>query len=146
MHARTCAHTHARTHACVQVHTHIHTHIHTYIHTHMPHLKNLFFDYHDSVACGWTYNFYVHIWDSETRLFRNRKNDILYQRTTCSISLLLICRLTRLYFSFTCSTPEQCPVVVSLLSESYNPHVRCGAALALGIACAGTGNRVSIIL
>ena len=41
-----------------------------------------------------------------------------------------------------CSTPEQCPTVVSLLSESYNPHVRCGAALALGIACAGTGNRV----
>lgn len=36
-------------------------------------------------------------------------------------------------------TPEQCPSVVSLLSESYNPHVRYGAAMALGIACAGTG-------
>ncbi|KAL4219945.1 26S proteasome non-ATPase regulatory subunit 1 [Mactra antiquata] len=36
-------------------------------------------------------------------------------------------------------TPEQCPSVVSLLSESYNPHVRFGAAMALGIACAGTG-------
>eukprot|EP01135_Chromosphaera_perkinsii_P001840 Nk52_evm19s211 gene=Nk52_evmTU19s211 len=35
--------------------------------------------------------------------------------------------------------PEQCPNAVSLLSESYNPHVRYGAALALGIACAGTG-------
>jgi len=35
--------------------------------------------------------------------------------------------------------PEQCPKVVSLLAESYNPHVRYGAALALGIACAGTG-------
>lgn len=28
---------------------------------------------------------------------------------------------------------------MQLLSESYNPHVRCGATLALGIACAGTG-------
>ncbi|GBN73970.1 26S proteasome non-ATPase regulatory subunit 1 [Araneus ventricosus] len=40
-------------------------------------------------------------------------------------------------------TPEQCPSVVSLLSESYNPHVRYGAALALGISCAGTGNKVN---
>ncbi len=38
-------------------------------------------------------------------------------------------------------TPEQCPSVVSLLAESYNPHVRYGAAMALGIACAGTGLR-----
>lgn len=41
-------------------------------------------------------------------------------------------------------TPEQCPSVVSLLAESYNPHVRYGAAMALGIACAGTGNREAI--
>jgi len=40
--------------------------------------------------------------------------------------------------------PEQCPGMVSLLSESYNPHVRYGAAMALGIACAGTGNREAI--
>ena len=39
-------------------------------------------------------------------------------------------------------TPEQCPHVVSLLSESFNPHVRCGSAMALGISCAGTGNKV----
>jgi 26S proteasome regulatory subunit N2 len=37
---------------------------------------------------------------------------------------------------------EQCPNVVSLLAESYNPHVRYGAALAIGIACAGSGNKV----
>ncbi|XP_078736273.1 26S proteasome non-ATPase regulatory subunit 1 [Lampetra fluviatilis] len=43
-------------------------------------------------------------------------------------------------------TPEQCPSVVSLLSESYNPHVRYGAALALGICCAGTGNKEAITL
>lgn len=36
-------------------------------------------------------------------------------------------------------TPNQVPRIVQLLSESYNPHVRCGATLALGIACAGTG-------
>lgn len=44
--------------------------------------------------------------------------------------------------SFPFRTPEQCPSVVSLLSESYNPHVRYGAAMALGICCAGTGNKV----
>merc|ERR1712147_61712 len=37
--------------------------------------------------------------------------------------------------------PDHCPGVVQLLSESYHPHVRYGAAMALGIACAGTGNR-----
>ena len=29
--------------------------------------------------------------------------------------------------------------MVELLAESFNPHVRYGAAIALGIACAGTG-------
>lgn len=43
-------------------------------------------------------------------------------------------------------TPEQCPSVVALLAESYNPHVRYGAAMALGIACAGTGLREAIAL
>ena len=42
------------------------------------------------------------------------------------------------------STGEQCPHVVSLLSESFNPHVRCGSAMALGIACAGTGNKEAL--
>ncbi|KAJ3111018.1 proteasome regulatory particle base subunit [Phlyctochytrium bullatum] len=35
-------------------------------------------------------------------------------------------------------TPSQVPRVVQLLSESFNPHVRYGATLALGISCAGT--------
>ena len=43
-------------------------------------------------------------------------------------------------------TPDQCPSVVSLLSESYNPNVRYGAAMALGICCAGTGNKDAIAL
>ncbi|XP_014213082.1 26S proteasome non-ATPase regulatory subunit 1 [Copidosoma floridanum] len=43
-------------------------------------------------------------------------------------------------------SPEQCPSVVSLLAESYNPHVRYGAAMALGIACAGTGLKEAINL
>merc|ERR1719331_2531077 len=39
-----------------------------------------------------------------------------------------------------CNVPDQLPSVVKLLSESYNPHVRYAAAMALGIACAGTAN------
>lgn len=37
--------------------------------------------------------------------------------------------------------PEQVPKLVSLLAESYNPSVRYGACLAIGIACAGTGSK-----
>lgn len=40
----------------------------------------------------------------------------------------------------------QTPRIVSLLSESYNPHVRYGAALAVGISCAGTGMSEAISL
>lgn len=39
--------------------------------------------------------------------------------------------------------PEQCPRIVSLLSQSYNPHVRYGAAMAVGICCSGTGKAVA---
>ena len=39
---------------------------------------------------------------------------------------------------------QQVPRVVQLLAESYNPHVRHGATIALGISCAGTGLEVSI--
>jgi len=41
-------------------------------------------------------------------------------------------------------TPSQVPRIVQLLSESYNPNVRFGATLALGISCAGTGLEVSM--
>lgn len=40
----------------------------------------------------------------------------------------------------------QTPRIVSLLSESFNPHVRYGAALAVGISCAGTGLSEAISL
>jgi hypothetical protein len=40
----------------------------------------------------------------------------------------------------------QTPRVVSLLSESYNPHVRYGAAIAVGVSCAGTGLSEAISL
>eukprot|EP00761_Pharyngomonas_kirbyi_P003393 gb/GECH01003397.1/.p1 GENE.gb/GECH01003397.1/~~gb/GECH01003397.1/.p1 ORF type:complete len:957 (+),score=273.86 gb/GECH01003397.1/:1-2871(+) len=42
--------------------------------------------------------------------------------------------------------PEQCPRLVSLLAESYNPHVRYGTALSLGISCAGTGMKEALDL
>ncbi|XP_066392653.1 26S proteasome non-ATPase regulatory subunit 1 homolog B-like [Miscanthus floridulus] len=35
---------------------------------------------------------------------------------------------------------------MSLLSESYSPHVRYGVALAVGISCAGTGLSEAITL
>lgn len=35
--------------------------------------------------------------------------------------------------------PKQCPRLLSLLAESYNPHVRYGVTQAVGISCAGTG-------
>lgn len=38
------------------------------------------------------------------------------------------------------------PRMVELLSESHNPHVRYGTAMALGISCAGTGLREAIEL
>lgn len=41
-------------------------------------------------------------------------------------------------------SPEQVPSLVSLLSESYNPHVRYGAAMAVGIGCAGTALKEAI--
>jgi 26S proteasome regulatory subunit N2 len=35
---------------------------------------------------------------------------------------------------------------VALLAESFNPHVRYGAAMAVGIACAGSGGREAVAL
>lgn len=55
---------------------------------------------------------------------------------------IYIYTVLNVFHFFSYRTPEQCPQVVSLLSESYNPHVRFGAAMALGIACAGTGLKV----
>ena len=64
----------------------------------------------------------------------DRIHSLCNTNTKCAgFNIFLICR----------RTPEQCPSVVSLLSESYNPHVRYGAAMALGIACSGTGLKVS---
>lgn len=42
--------------------------------------------------------------------------------------------------------PELCARSVSLLAESYNPHVRYGAAMALGISGAGSGCKESVSL
>lgn len=35
--------------------------------------------------------------------------------------------------------PERLPELVKQLADSYNPHLRYGAAMAVGIGCAGTG-------
>jgi len=42
--------------------------------------------------------------------------------------------------------PGSVPRMVELLAESYNPHVRYGSAMALGISCAGTGLNEAIDL
>jgi len=43
-------------------------------------------------------------------------------------------------------TPDRVPQLVKLLLESFNPHVRYGSCMAVGIAMAGTGNAESIAL
>ena len=63
----------------------------------------------------------------------------------CDTACLIIIFLFLFIFLIHYRTPEQCPGVVSLLAESYNPHVRYGAAMALGIACAGSGYKVGIL-
>lgn len=45
-----------------------------------------------------------------------------------------------------CRNHEQLPSTVMLLSESFNPHVRYGTCMALGIACAGSGSAEAIAL
>lgn len=45
-----------------------------------------------------------------------------------------------------CRNPAELPRIVELLTESYNPHVRYGAALALGVAFAGSGSKIAIEL
>ena len=40
----------------------------------------------------------------------------------------------------------QCPELIALVYESYIPRVRYGAAMALGIACAGTGSREAMAI
>lgn len=42
--------------------------------------------------------------------------------------------------------PESVPKLVSLLAESFNPHVRYGACIAIGVACAGTAFKDAIDL
>lgn len=61
-------------------------------------------------------------------------NDDVRRAAVTSLGLLLF------------KSPEQIPRVVELLSESYNPYVRHGATLALGIACAGTGMQEALDL
>lgn len=45
-----------------------------------------------------------------------------------------------------CRRSESVPKLVSLLAESFNPHVRYGACMAVGIACVGTANKDAIDL
>lgn len=42
--------------------------------------------------------------------------------------------------------PKMIPKMVELLTQSYNPHVRYGSSLALGIACAASGNEEALKL
>ena len=41
-------------------------------------------------------------------------------------------------------SPKRVPEMIDLLARSYNPSVRNGAALALGVSCAGTGMKEAV--
>ena len=43
-------------------------------------------------------------------------------------------------------SPETVPKLVALLAESFNPHVRYGACMAVGISCAGSAQKEAIDL
>ena len=43
-------------------------------------------------------------------------------------------------------TPEKIPDLVSLLAESFSPHVRYGVCMAIGIGCAGTARADAVSL
>lgn len=43
-----------------------------------------------------------------------------------------------------CRTPEAVPRLVVLLAESFNAHLRYGACMAIGVACAGTGSQEAL--
>ena len=45
-----------------------------------------------------------------------------------------------------CNNHKQVPRVVELLAESFNPHVRYGSAMAVGISAAGTGSNEALNL
>lgn len=100
------------------------------------HTKNCTFPFYLQISFNVMYNIIYILYD-------------VYVYKDVIISDFNFCNVLSLFFSlFVCNfrTPEQCPSVVSLLAESYNPHVRYGAAMALGIACAGTGLREAIAL
>ncbi|GJW66462.1 26S proteasome non-ATPase regulatory subunit 1 homolog A, partial [Tanacetum coccineum] len=44
------------------------------------------------------------------------------------------------------SEPEQTLQILSLLSTSYNPHIRYGAAMAVGISCAGAYIAMAMVM
>ena len=43
-----------------------------------------------------------------------------------------------------CRTPEIVPRLVVLLAESFNAHLRYGACMAIGVACAGSGSQEAL--
>ncbi|VDP94988.1 unnamed protein product [Echinostoma caproni] len=68
-------------------------------------------------------------------------SEVLFTVLLCtSVMIILILILT---YS---RTPEQVPALVSLLAESYHPHLRFGAAMAIGVACAGTASKEALTL
>lgn len=93
--------------------------------------------------CIWNFHLAISIYGTNYVFSANLLNES--KCFNCRLARNFLLKLTK-HLIFNCRTPEQCPSVVSLLAESYNPHVRYGAAMALGIACAGTGLREAIAL
>ncbi|GIQ80179.1 hypothetical protein KIPB_000937, partial [Kipferlia bialata] len=67
------------------------------------------------------------------RLGMNDSDDNVRRAAFIGVALLL-------------ADPEETVKALALSTRSYSPHIRSGAALGIGLACAGTGNRRALTL
>jgi hypothetical protein len=111
----------------LNAHTRAHAHAHAHAHTHTHHARSPY-----CILCRY-------VGTGENRIIKK----LLHIAVSDVSDDVRRCAVTAMGFVL-CRTPEQLPSTVSLLSESFNPNVRYGTCMALGIAFAGTGTSCSL--